>query len=375
MAKITFYPVGKGDAAYLEFDDGRNMVLDYCHRRIAEDPNDPRIDLAKELRGTLAAARRNDVDVLAFSHLDDDHCAGAKDFFWLDYAQKYQGADRTKAKELWVPDCAIIEPEPTDESRPWREEAKFRLKRGTGIKVFSRPERVKDWLESQGLTIESRRNCFVDAGTLVPGFSVAGAERAEIFVHSPFAARIDADTVVDRNGSSIVLQLRYLIGGAETRVLLTGDIRHEDWEEIVRITELKQRGSRLQWDIIRPPHHCSYTGIGPEKGKDITVPTKRVDRVYRTYGVTGGLIVASTNPIPLPGSEADDDVQPPHRQAANYYRAVAKEKDGEFKVTMEEPSTRNPKPMIIEIDANGWTRQLPAVGVGAILTSRPPRAG
>ena len=42
---ITFYPVGNGDTCQLVLAGGERVLFDYCHRRVAEDENDPRIDL------------------------------------------------------------------------------------------------------------------------------------------------------------------------------------------------------------------------------------------------------------------------------------------------------------------------------------------
>ena len=68
-------------------------------------------------------------------------------------------------------------------------------------------------------------------------------------------------------------------------------------------------------------------------------------------------------------------MQPPHRQAANHHRRVVKDKDGQFKVTMEIPSVQRPKPLVIEITAAGVSLLLAAPTAIGIATSRPARAG
>jgi hypothetical protein len=37
-------------------------------------------------------ANRNYYDVVAFTHLDDDHICGSFSFFYLEHASKYRGA-------------------------------------------------------------------------------------------------------------------------------------------------------------------------------------------------------------------------------------------------------------------------------------------
>jgi hypothetical protein len=94
---------------------------------------------------------------------------------------------RIKIRELWVRAAVITEEGCTDEDRITRQEARHRLKRGSGIRVFSRPEELKDWLESEGLSIEARQSLISDAGQLMR----AELSGVEFFVHSPFACRTD----------------------------------------------------------------------------------------------------------------------------------------------------------------------------------------
>ena len=98
-------------------------------------------------------------------------------FFYLEHASKYQDADRIKIRELWVPAAAIIEDGCKDEDRIIRAEARHRLRSGKGIRVFSRPDKLKDWLNDQGLTLESRAHLITDAGQLTRWSSAKGGPR------------------------------------------------------------------------------------------------------------------------------------------------------------------------------------------------------
>jgi hypothetical protein len=91
--------------------------------------------------------------------------------FGIGYASCYQGGDRVKINELWVPAAAIVEDGLEDCARVIRQEARHRLRTGEGIRVFSRPELLKSWLESEGLSLESRGHLITDAGNLV-GFLI-----------------------------------------------------------------------------------------------------------------------------------------------------------------------------------------------------------
>lgn len=78
------------------------------------------------------------------------------------------------------------------------------------------------------------------------------------------------------------------------------------------------------------------------KGEDETEPTEHVEWLCEMQGRERHIMVSTSKPMPLKGTAEDRDVQPPHRQAGNYYKAVARRADGSFKVTMESPSTIRP---------------------------------
>ena len=113
--------------------------------------------------------------------------------------------------------------------------------------------------------------------------------------------------------------------------------------KIVETTKRHKREHRLLWDFLKLFHHCSYLSLGPERGKDETEAVPEVKWLFETQSRDGCLIVSTSDPIPEKGTEADKDVQPPHRQAANHHRRVVKDKDGQFKVTMEIPSVQRPE--------------------------------
>lgn len=113
--KVVFYPVGNGDTSQVVLDNGRRILFDFCHKDKAEDASTPEIDLKKRLCDELREAKRDDFDVVAFTHADKDHIQGCTDFFWLQHAKKYQGDGRIKIKELWVPAAMLLEEACRDE--------------------------------------------------------------------------------------------------------------------------------------------------------------------------------------------------------------------------------------------------------------------
>lgn len=356
MVKLTFYPLGNADCCLVDLDNGKKLLFDYANTRDPSDDEDLRIDLPAKLREDLDAAHRTSYDVVAFSHLDKDHYQGASEFFYLEHAKKYQGKDRIKMDIMWVPAALITEDGVEDtEGKVIQAEARYRLKQKCGVRVFSRPERLKDWLKKNGLTLDDVKDLITDAGKIVPGFTVT-ADGVEFFVHSPFAKRLDENTVEDRNEDSLVLQATFRVDDTDKKVIFAADTPHEALADIVSITKSKGNEERLEWDVIKLPHHCSYLSLGPERGKDKTTPIKEAVWLYENQGQDGSTIVSTSKPIPAKGTDEDRDNNPPHRQAAAYYKDVKDKHDGDFVVTMEYPDATAPKPLVIEITASGMTK-------------------
>jgi len=379
--RVTFYPVGNGDTTQIALSNGRRILLDFCHRPDAEDPKTPEIDLKARLKDELQNASRDDFDVVAFTHADLDHIQGSTEFFELRHSAKYQGKDRIKIKELWVPAAMLLEEasrdEQTEEFCILRQEARHRLLEGSGILVFSRPKLLIDWLheklKERGEAASARDHLFVDAGQLVPGFTLAG-DSVEFFCHSPFVKHC-ADGDIIRNEAALVFNVRFRAGGALYDFLAVGDA---DWgvlEDIVTTTRAHKNEDRLNWDLYNIPHHCSYTGLSDEKGEHETTPKPLVKDLL-LLGRSDAYIVSCSCPIP-DIKESYSQVQPPHIQARKAYQRYLKEVGGrKFLVTMEEPNAYHPEPIEFEITVGGisWSKSV-LVGAPAIVGSRPPRAG
>jgi beta-lactamase superfamily II metal-dependent hydrolase len=372
MPKLTFFPLGNADCCLIDLANGRKLLFDYANTRSADDESDKRVDLPSELRTDLDAADRENYDVVAFTHLDNDHICGASEFFHLRHASKYQGSGRIKIDVMWVPAGVITEEKCEDEAAVIQAEARYRLKKGEGIRVFSFTKDLQEWLRKQGINPNQRRSLVTQAGEVIHGFTTAD-DGVEFFAHSPFASRQDDQgELFDRNVDSLVVHATFSVDGIDTKVMLASDVDHDALSEIVRITKYHKREDRLEWDVFKLPHHCSYLSLAPDKGKDKTKPVPNVAWLFENQGQEKGIIVSTSKPIPA----NDDDDQPPHRQAANYHRDTTQDRNGQFIVTMEHPKVSEPKPVVIVIDRFKAAPEKRASSIGAAIVSRPaPRAG
>jgi beta-lactamase superfamily II metal-dependent hydrolase len=360
---LTFFPIGNADTTLIKLVNGQNVLIDYAHMR-CDIEDDKRIDLPEAMNKHI----KEDFDVVCFTHADEDHICRFSEYFYLEHAAAYQTEGRKKIKELWVPANILVETNLEEDARILRSEARYRLKNKSGIKVFSRPKKFKDWCDAQtDICYDDIKHLVVDAGKLVPGFTIAG-NGVEFFVHSPFASdNLD----IDRNNESIVIQATFN-DSCNTKLLLGSDVDNDAWTDIVNITKYYRNEHRLQWDILHVSHHSSYTAIGPNKGEEETEPNPEVKWLIEDQSNDKCRIISPSLPI-----ISIDTVQPPHRQAANYYKRIVNEKKGYYYVTMEHPSTRAPEELSFEIDAfNCMSLKLKETGNATFPFFAPtPRAG
>lgn len=379
--QIIFYPVGNGDTSQLVLSNGKRILFDFCHRKKAEGEEAPEIDLNKRLKQELDDAKRDDLDVVAFTHADADHIQGSTDFFELHHASKYQGNGRIKIKQLWVPAAMAMESASNDQQSEefviLRQEVRHRLLEGKGILIFSRPKALIEWLvpklKERGESASARDHLFIDAGRLVPGFSLA-SDGVEFFCHSPFLKHYDGEDFI-RNSAALVFNVRLRAGTNTFDYLEVGDAHWEDLEDIVSITKHHRNDNRLAWDLINIPHHCSYKSLSDEKGERETEPKPLVKELLLA-GKPDSYIVSCSKPV-VDVKESYDQVQPPHIQARKAYERHLKEVKGrKFLVTMEEPNAAKPEPLVFDVTAGGisWTKTA-LIGAPAIVANRPSRAG
>ena len=169
MHKVTFFPIGNADSFLVETANGKRILFDYAHWRTGEDESDRRIDLSSALPSALGDVRT--LDVVAFTHADRDHVSGAKDFFFFDHDPALQAEKRVRMSRLWVPAKFVLEPtaDLCEDAQVIRKEARWRLRQGQGVRVFSQPKLLRRWLDQSGIAVTD--NLVSDAGTVVPDFN------------------------------------------------------------------------------------------------------------------------------------------------------------------------------------------------------------
>ncbi len=378
MHNIKFYPVGNGDTSQIVLENGKRILIDYRHVKSSEDNKGPEINLCHALRDELKESKQDYFDVVAFTHGDKDHIENSAEFFWFDYKKEFQSPERIKINELWVPAALIIEDFEKDELSTeiafWRQEARHRLINGSGIKVFSRPDKLKNWLESKGITLESRLHLITDAGKVVNTFNI-NTDGVEFFCHSPFVKHTDEGDDL-RNGAALIFNVRFKAGSELYDYFCTGDSDCTVLEDVVSITQAKGNSNRLAWDLFSLPHHCSHHTLNPEKGERKTLPLEKVKQLLLS-GKDGSYILCSSNKIGN-DEEAYKQKMPPHVQAKNCYVDYLQQISGcRFVVTMEESPAAKPQPIVFKVEPHGiyLDAMTAASGISYVSSQKTPRAG
>ena len=376
--RIIFYPVGNGDTSQIILSNGRRILFDFRHIKKTGSENRPEINLKERLNKELKDAKRDYFDIVAFTHSDSDHIDNSTEFFELRHAKKYQGEGRIKVKTLWVPAAMILETATNDDQSSeyviWRQEARYRLKAGEGIRVFSKPDMLKEWLKENNISIESVKHLFTDAGQIVPEFSL-DSDGVEFFCHSPFVHHVE-DNEEFRNEAALIFNVRLKAGVRIYNYLAVGDSKWEILEDIVNITLSKKRADRLMWDLYNIPHHCSYMALSDEKGESETVPKEAIKKLLK-HGQEGAFLISSSDPIE-DSKQGREQIQPPHIQAKKCYEHYLSENEGcKLLVTMEEPNKSKPEPIEFVIDENGIRKKSSNVlsATRQIISTPAPRAG
>lgn len=369
--RIRFYPVGNGDSVLVENDDGKHLLIDYNCPSEAKDDDDERINLEEELDERL---KDKDLDVLMITHAHDDHYHGFSEYFWLNFAEKYQEDQRKKITELWVPDALIWETGINGEGRILRSEARYRLlDEQKGIKVFGESVSLIEFIENSGkVSYDDVKHLIFKPGDIINHFS-----GFEIFIHSPHSWKTEEDE--NKNNKCIVIQADFRIDSKSvTKVIFGSDAESDAWEGIYSATENNGNHDRLEFDVFKVSHHCSHTALNrEEKGDLITEPVENVKKLFEKQGQSKCKLIASCDKIPSKSKRNESG--PPHYQAAEYYRKVAGNKDGEFEVTMEQTmGSKNRKPIVVEITKYGPRFILLSTGIigaGKVTSKKTERFG
>ncbi len=94
VAKVHFFPLGNADTLRIDLANGDKVLVDYANMRCADDKTTCAAICRRSCGAISRRPRRNNYNAVCITHLDDDHCKGFGEFFWLRHAKVYQDDDR-----------------------------------------------------------------------------------------------------------------------------------------------------------------------------------------------------------------------------------------------------------------------------------------
>jgi hypothetical protein len=128
-------------------------------------------------------------------------------------------------------------------------------------------------LEARGEALTARDHLFVDAGTVVPGFTLQ-EDNVEFFCHSPFVEHCDDGDII-RNSAALVFNVRLQADGRTYDYLEVGDADYCDLERIVDITKYHGNEDRLCLGPLQHSPSLQLQGTRGRKGRRTLFPAKR----------------------------------------------------------------------------------------------------
>lgn len=359
---ITFFPVGEknGGMILLKLNDAfSTTILIDCS--IGDESIAEHCDVNQEFRDRLPTDEddRPYVDAFILTHRHQDHLKGLEKHFHLgsldDYLSSKADEDgKIVIRELWS-SHQFWKPSSQsynlcDDAKAFNKEMKRRVDlfknseksiQAEGDRVIiigKNPEGKTDGLENINYDIGESFSKINDRGI---------SSKLVGFIHSPLPQQKDEDDecFTDKNRQSIVLQLTVKQDGYENKLFMTADAECLVWETLWR--KYKSETSKLEYDILLAPHHCSWHSLSYDSQSNDDEPKVCEDAksALSQCKEDGAFIVSQSKVI----KGADED--PPSKEAKNEYVDIVNE--DQFICTNEHPSEKKPEPLEFNLTSSG----------------------
>ncbi len=375
-AKVTFFRVDNGDMTLVETNGGHRILVDTNIRDDADDPDGKHPDVAAQLRKRLKRDNqgRYYVDAFVLSHPDQDHCNGLCDHFHLGPPADFpKNSDKILIREMWSSERVISRAERLKD-RPLCNDAKAFVKEyrrridlaraGKSVGTGDRALRIGDLDQTDSASLRA-----VSFGVDDVIKTVNGEEDSwlECRVRGPLqkGANEAEEDLIAKNRSSVILQIALAAGhNTEAVVFLTGgDAEVEIWKRLWQ--RHKATPTKLEYDILQTPHHCSWHSLSADSIGDLGDKAKVDPDARSALGQArkGAFIVASSKPI------KDDDDDPPSHRAKKEYEGLAESAGGAFLCVTEHNGEKSEEPVEFEVATSGAVLVKGTAAIAGLLTS------
>lgn len=371
-ATTTHFPVDNGDMMLMVTESGRRILVDCNIRQSADDPGTEHSDVAAQLRERLIRdlQGRLYVDAFLLTHPDQDHCRGLKRHFHLGKVEDWsKTADKIVIKEMWSSPVVFRRASKDhtlcDDALAWGTEARRRVAEfrksgwlGDGDRILIMGEDDNGKTDDLGpILIRVDQEFWTIAGT-----SEILSFTARLLAPLP-ADDEDEEAILSKNDSSVVLSVAFQSSAQEAaRYLIGGDAEVAVWERLWRRN--KDRASRLEYDVLIAPHHCSWHSLSYYSWSLFKQEAKVSAEARNALGQArqGAMVLASSKPI------VHDDNDPPCIRAKREYESILSCKKGVFRCISD---GTNDNPYELEVSTGGVTpkpKKVPATVASPYIT-------
>lgn len=386
--QITFFPVANGDMTLIELDDKHQtkILIDMNIREAADNDSEPDYDVAAELKRRLKKDEKGRpfVDAFLQTHPDHDHLNGLTKHFHIGPVEDYIDInDKDESKiiihEIWSSPIVWRRADRRtnhtlcEDAKAFNREAKrrvnlFREQR----KIGGAGDRIRIIGEDENGNTDDLDAILAMVDTTFTKVNERETGMIELYVLAPLSSMDDKikEDLLTKNHSSVILQLRIASqpGQAQNNWFLCGgDAEVAIWRELWK--KHQKDPSRLRYDILLTPHHCSWHTLSEDswsKSKNPKVDQEAKSALSQTQ--SKAILIASSKPI------KDDDNDPPCWGAKQEYEIIAKNVGGSFLCT----GSNGQQPIEIRLTSTGpqmSPKRAPHVTLGAgLAASAKPKA-
>lgn len=366
-AFIEFFPVGNGDMTLITLESGKRILIDINIRQNAD--NEKKTDypnvatMLKEGSLELDTNGRPYVDVFVLTHPDRDHCSGLTTHFHLGSPSTWKTADEDEnqtilIREMWSSPLTFrrmdkVDGTLTPNAEAWQKEAKRR------VKLFKDGDKNKNQDGNRILILgedvhhektDGLEDIMIQVGQTFQQICGQTDTSFSALLLSPQLVTVEeAETLSGKNNSSIVLLFTITSekNNQAAKFLTGGDAEVGTWERIW--SRNLNDTSKLKYNILQTPHHCSlgvishdqYNDQGNNKGKgegcEISVDALKA----LSQTMDGAFIIASSEE---PEKKSGKDL------ASRVYQNIASKSSGKVFFTMVDSPD---KPLKLTITSEG----------------------
>ncbi|MEM5497654.1 hypothetical protein WNY77_09645 [Paraglaciecola mesophila] len=356
-ATISFFPVGNGDMTLIQTDSGRNILID-CHIRSGDEHPDVINQLKEKL--TRDSDERLFIDLLVWSHPDEDHCKGIDEHFHLgspgDWSDK---KDLIFVNEIWSSPMVYRRADKNhklcDDAKALNREVKRRVKYfednkvcdvGNYVLILGNDENGKtDNIQDIVMQLDSGHSYINNVNDY--GFS------ARLLGPSPKAELDEDEEKLGKNHSSVIMNYTITSGSNAVNFLSGGDAEVICWENLLKRMNDNDTKAYLEYDVLQAPHHCSwhslsYESLSKAKENGVVAETSVEAIEALSKAKNSAFIISSSNTI------EDNEKDPPAYKAKEEYEEIIDKVAGSFKCVNDHKNNNDENvPLEIVISSTG----------------------